>query len=175
LPKTELSSSLTENVWGRCAIVKPGASTDERLFPWYWNPHLEFALADGISCYRAGMEYAHGGLSLQECLIPELEVSSAHKAGSVSAIRVTDINWKGMRCKVALQGESKGLSLDLRTQPGNPSTSIVTGIKPFKEDGTASVVVEDEAVEGLKATLVVLDSEGNIEAQRSTVIGKEGD
>ena len=175
LPKTELSSSLTENVWGRCAIVKQGVSTDERLFPWYWNPHLEFALADGISCYRAGMEYAHGGLSLQECLIPELEVSSAPQAGSVSAIRVTNINWKGMRCKVALQGESKGLSLDLRTQPGNPSTSIVTGIKPFKEDGTASVVVEDEAVEGLKATLVVLDSEGNIVAQRSTVIGKEGD
>jgi hypothetical protein len=175
LPKTELSSSLAENVWGRCAAVKPGASTHERLFPWYWNPHLEFALANGISCYRAGMEYAHGGLSLQECLIPELEVSSGRKVDSVSEVRITDVNWKGMRCKVALEGDAKGVFLDLRNQPGNPATSIVMGVKPFKEDGTSSVVVENEEMEGLKTTIVVFDSEGALIAQRSTVVGKEGD
>jgi hypothetical protein len=175
LPKAELPSCLTENAWGRCAALKPGASTDERLFPWFWNPHQEFALADGISCYRAGMEYAHGGLSLQECLTPGLTVCSGHKARFASEVRITDVTWKGLRCKVALEGEVASLFLDLRAQPGNPSTSIVMGVKPFKEDGTSSVVVVNEDMEGLETTLVVLDCEGRLVAQRSTVIAKEGD
>ena len=63
LPKVDLSASLIENKWGRCAALKAGAATEERLYPWYWNPAQSFALADGISCYRNGLEYAHGGLS----------------------------------------------------------------------------------------------------------------
>ena len=175
LPKAELKSCLTENTWGRCAALKPGASTDERLFPWFWNPHQEFALADGISCYRAGMEYAHGGLSLQECLTPGLTVCSGHKARSASEVQITDVTWKGLRCKVAVEGGAAGLFLDLRAQPGNPSTSIVMGVRPFKKDGTSSVVVENEDMEGRETTLVVLDCEGRLVAQRSTVIAKEGD
>jgi len=175
LPKAELPSCLTENVWGRCAALKPGASTDERLFPWFWNPHQEFALADGISSYRAGMEYAHGGLSLQECLTLQLTVSDSQKAQSSPSLQITDITWKGLRCKVAVEGEASGLSLDLRTKPGNPSTSVVMGVKPFREDGTSSVVVEDNDMEGQEATIVVVDDEGRLVAQRTTVIGKEGD
>ncbi|MCJ7624678.1 MAG: BREX-1 system phosphatase PglZ type B, partial [Anaerolineaceae bacterium] len=60
LPKIELSRAQTETKWGRCASIKPGASTDERLYPWYWNPNKHFALADGISCFKNGEEYAHG-------------------------------------------------------------------------------------------------------------------
>lgn len=175
LPKTELSSCLIENAWGRCAALKPGASSDERLFPWFWNPHKEFALADGISCYRAGVEYAHGGISLQECVTLQLTVSADGKAGPGSVAQITDVAWKGLRCRVAVKGEASGLLLDLRTQPGNPSTSIVTGARPFKEDGTSSVVVEDGDLEGQEATLVVLNGQGGLVAQRRTVIPKEGD
>lgn len=175
LPKAELPSCLTENTWGRCAALKPGSSTDERLFPWSWNPHQEFALADGISCYRAGMEYAHGGLSLQECLTLQLTVSGGHKAGSGSAVQIIDVAWTGLRCRVAVQGEASGLFLDLRRLPANPSTSIVLGVKPFKEDGTSSVVVEDGALEGQEAALVVLDGQGRLVAQRATVVPKEGE
>ena len=39
---------------------------------WSW-----IALAPGISCFVAGKEYAHGSLSLQECLVPELKVWAA--------------------------------------------------------------------------------------------------
>lgn len=175
LPKTELPSCLTENAWGRCAALKPGASTDERLFPWFWNHQQEFALADGISCYRAGMEYAHGGLSLQECLTPMLIVRCGQKAEPALDVQITDVAWKGLRCKVALEGEAAGLYLDLRAQPGNPSTSMVMGAKSFREDGTTSVVVENEDTAGQEATIVVLDCEGRLVAQRSTVIPKEGD
>lgn len=173
LPKTKLPSCLTETTWGRCAALKPGAVTDERLFPWFWNQHQEFALADGISCYRAGMDYAHGGVSLQECLTLQLTVSADHKPGAGSNVHITDIVWRGLRCKVAIEGEPGGLSLDLRLQAGNLSSTIVMGVKPFKENGTGSVVVEDGDMEGREATVVVLDEEGNLVAQCPTVVSEE--
>ena len=174
LPKTELPSALTENQWGRCAALKAGASTEERLYPWFWNAHQEFALADGISCYRAGMEYAHGGISLQECLTLRLHVIAGGKAEPQQAIHITDVTWKGLRCKVAMEGDTTGFSLDLRSHPGNPSSSVVMGVKPFKEDGTSSVVVEDEDLEGQEVTIVIIDDDGRLAAQCTTVIGKEG-
>jgi PglZ domain len=63
LPKTNLPSSLTDNKWGRCACLKPGALTDQDLYTWFWNPHHHFVLANGVSCFKNGEEYTHGGLS----------------------------------------------------------------------------------------------------------------
>jgi hypothetical protein len=51
---------------------------------------------------------------------------------------------------------------------------FLMGVKPFKEDGTGSIMVEDEDRQGQEATLVVMDNEGRLVVQRSTVIGKEG-
>ena len=62
LPKIDLPGDLTDNKWGRCASLKTGAATKERLYPWYWNPNQYFALADGVSCFKKGEEYTHGGL-----------------------------------------------------------------------------------------------------------------
>ena len=176
LPKTELAASLAENAWGRCAALKPGAFTDKRLYPWYWNPHQEFALADGIRCYRAGMRYAHGGLSLQECLTLQLTISVDSATRSRSDTDFPGIVWKGLRCKSG-SGRRKLMlcSLDMRTQAGNPATSIVMDPKPFKEDGTSSVVVKNEDLQGREATIVILDAEGHLVAQRLSVIAKERD
>ncbi len=171
LPKIDLPSALTENKWGRCAAIKPGASTEERLYPWYWNPGQHFALADGISCFREGMEYNHGGLSLQECLTLELNVTSGSSTKPQIALDITDVVWKRLRCTVAVDGNFDGLSLDIRTQPGNPSSSIILSTKTLNDSGTASVVVENEDLEGTNATLVLFDRNGSLVAQRDTVIG----
>lgn len=167
LPKVELPSSVTESKWGRCAIIKPGASSNGLEFPWYWNPNQLFALADGISCFRMGEDYTHGGISLQECLTLELLVS-----GDVdSQVSFTDLVWKGLRCTIAVEGESAGLSLDLRAKPGNPNTSITVSVKKLKNNGTASVVVENEDLEGSNATVVLIDENGGLVAQIATVVG----
>ena len=172
LPKTELHSALTENKWGRCAVIKPGANVTERLFSWYWNPNQYFALADGISCYRKGLEYAHGGLSLQECLTLELTVFSQNGLEtSQASIEITDVVWKGLRCKVAVDGEFSSLVLDIRKQAGNASTSMVMNVKPIKTSGIGSVVVEDEDLEGSEATIVLLNEKGELVAQQRTIIG----
>lgn len=170
LPKIEMANDLTDNKWGRCASIKPGASTQERLYPWFWNPNQQFALADGVSCYRRSEEYSHGGLSLQECLTLELTVTQGKASGKQIA-EFTDIAWKGLRCTVAVDGQYSDLSLDIRTEPGNASSSVVVSVKALKDNGTASVVVENEELEGHKAFLVLLGSQGNLVAEAHTVIG----
>lgn len=170
LPKNELPSFLVDSKWGRCAALTEGASTEERLFPWYWNPHQHFALADGVSCFIKGLEYAHGGLSLQECLTLQLTVTSNKPEKSQTA-EFTDVGWKGLRCTVAVAGEFAGTRLDVRRKAGDAASSVVVEIKALKKNGTASVVVEDEDMHGLDATIVLLDEKGSLLAQINTVIG----
>lgn len=171
LPKTELPTCLTECKWGRCASLKPGIQNDILTVPWYWNPNVEVALANGISCFKSGLDYAHGGLSLQECAVPCYIVES--KTSTISHIDITDVKWRGLRCDVAVDGEYCGLNVDIRTHAGDVGTSVVMGIKPFKSSGKASVVVEDDGLEGTLAVILVIDNAGNIMAQVDTVIGEK--
>ncbi|MDP2203749.1 MAG: BREX-1 system phosphatase PglZ type B [Methylicorpusculum sp.] len=171
LPKIDLNSNLTDSKWGRCAGLKPGAATEQSLYAWYWNPHHHFVLANGVSCFKSGEEYTHGGLSCQECLTLELTVSQREGASQFVSVEVTDIAWKGLRCTVAVDGSFSGLSLDIRLQPGDALSSVVVGIKSLKDNGTASVVVENEELEGKKAALVLVDTNGLLVVQLDTVIG----
>ena len=168
LPKIELSSALVENKWGRCAVIKSGAATDERLFPWFWNPHRYFALADGVSCFKKGREYAHGGLSLQECVTLELQVEPGETR---SAASIREVVWRGLRCRVAAEGALEGLLVDIRREPGDPGSSVVMGRKPFSGDGTCSVVVENEDDDGRQATVVLIGPDGELVSQVATRIG----
>jgi hypothetical protein len=134
---------------------------------------LSFALAPGVRCYRAGVEYTHGGLSLQECVLAFLSVTPHTSNGASSSIKMQNIAWIGLRCKVAIEGFVSGLRLDIRTHAGNPSSSVTMSDRPFKEDGTASVVVEDENLADHEATIVIVDAQGHLVAQQSTIIGKD--
>ena len=171
LPTIQMSKDLSDNKWGRCASIKPGASTSERLYPWFWNPNQQFALADGVSCYSKSVDYNHGGLSLQECLTLDLVVTRDGNASGKQVVEVTDIAWKGLRCTVGVDGQFVNLSLDIRKQPGDPATSVVVVVKPLKNNGTASVVVENEELQGHEAFLVLLNASGELVAEMNTVIG----
>lgn len=172
LPKIDLPSVLSDSKWGRCAAIKSGAKTQERLYPWFWNPAQHFALADGVSCFRKGEEYAHGGLSLQECLNLELVVSLTTVASpAFEHIEITDIGWKGLRCVIEVDGNFNGCVADLRAEAGNPETSLVVSAKHFKNNGTTSLVVEDEEMEGTEGFVVLVDPNGITLAQKTTRIG----
>jgi hypothetical protein len=84
---------------------------------------------------------------------------------------VTDIAWKGLRCTVGVDGQYANLSLDIRTQAGDPASSVVVSVKPLKDNGTASVVVENEELQGRAAFLVLLSASGELVAEANTVIG----
>ncbi|WP_448674471.1 BREX-1 system phosphatase PglZ type B [Pseudoxanthomonas mexicana] len=170
LPKIELPRALATTKWGRCAVLKDGAHSDETLYPWYWDPTQNVALADGIACYRHGEEYAHGGLSLQECLTLQLAVISKEKA-SQGQVRLGDVGWKGLRLSVSLETPVAEVSADVRREAGDPGSSIVVARKKFSAHGTCSLIVENEDLEGKTAWLVVLDAEGVLLAQEQVTIG----
>ena len=170
LPKTELPSYLTESKSGRCASIKVGAASEQMVYPWYWDTAWDVALAPGISCYRAREEYQHGGLSLQECLTLQLTIKGK-KISSDAFNGSLTLTWKGLRCSVVADGDFFGLSVDIRLEPGLASTSVVTEPKPFRDNGTTSVVVEDEDLDGKAASLLLLDVNNNVIYQMDTHIG----
>ena len=175
LPKTELSPLMSDTKWHRFASLKQGASTKEHIHSWYWGEMQQIAMADGISCYRSGVEYTHGGLSIQECLLMDIKIKKPEGAKISRNVKITDIKWAGLRCTIATQGQGDGLSFDIRTSPADFMSTVVLSTKPIKSDHTASVVVEDENLSGAMAYIVVLDQDNNIVSQVQTTIGGGSD
>ncbi len=159
LPKSELPQYLTKTRWGRCAVVNPSANVALTCFPWFWSDDVRVACAPGISCFKAGEEYNHGGLSLQECVVPTLTVRSGLTAAVSAKIQV--VKWSGLRCRVKVTGQIEGCSVGLRDKAADPTTSLVAP-RPLGEDGNAALVVTDDGREGTAATLVLLDAGGNV-------------
>ncbi len=65
------------------------------------------------------------------------------------------------------------MSIDIRSQAGDPESSLVVSTKKLKENGAASVVVEDEDLQDSTASLVLLKSDGEMVIEVKTVIGGE--
>ena len=175
LPKIELSNVLTENQWGRCAAIKMGASYDALSVPWFWNPEHSIALADGVGCFKQNVEYTHGGLSLQECLVPDYIVKREKNSQSLEQIVITDIVWKGMRCTIAVDMCPKEIFFDIRQNPGESESSLVLGVKKISDKGKASVVIENDDFEGTNGWIVLYRENGEIISQQVTVIGGSAD
>ncbi|MCP4378778.1 MAG: BREX-1 system phosphatase PglZ type B [bacterium] len=170
MPKVNLDKFLTETRWGRCALMKPGAHAPGLVLGWGWCPEVAVASAPGISSHRAGLEYAHGGLSLQECIVPVINIQSG--PGSATTIRavITDVKWIGLRCRIAIDITDSGFQADLRTKANDATTSFCGGGKSVT-NGKASLAVLDDEHEGSAAMVVVLDAEGRVVVKQNTVIG----
>ena len=104
LPKTELAKHQTETRWGRCAVLKDSAHGTPLTFGWDWCKEVQVAYAPGVSNFIAGAEYAHGGISLQECLVPVLQLDCAGAAGADATVKIQSVTWKGLRCAVVVDG-----------------------------------------------------------------------
>ena len=171
LPKADLPEHLTEERKGRCARLKDSAVLDHQVVPWRWDPAVRIAMAPGISCYVAGREYEHGGLSVQECVVPVLTVRPAAQTGPL--VTITAVKWNRQRCQVTISGSQPGLKADLRTNAANPHSSLAHEVKEVSGQGKVSLVVPDENRAGDAVIVVVLDSSGQVLAQRSTAVGEE--
>ncbi|TWX52635.1 BREX-1 system phosphatase PglZ type B [Colwellia hornerae] len=76
LAEANISKNIVKKRLARCAILKDNIDTAELKVPWHWNENVSVAMAPGISGYVAGDYYNHGGLSLQECLTPVINICS---------------------------------------------------------------------------------------------------
>ena len=170
LPKTELHRSLTETRWGRCALLTDTAATTELTFPWTWCPDVRIAVGPGVSTFVAGQEYAHGGLSLQESLIPVVRVERATGVEDAPRVEIAEVRWTGLRCRVTVRGGGEWLQAELRRKANDSATTVSDGPKVLNE-GKGSLVVADDGLEGEAVSLVILDSEGRVIARTSTMVG----
>ena len=170
LPKDALPVHLTEQRKGRCARLKPFATTDQQTVPWAWDANVRIAVPGGISCYEAGKEYEHGGLSPQECIIPQLTVRRP-SIGALPHVAIDNITWSGLRCHIQLSGDFANLRVDLRTKAGDPEASLAAAIKAPDASGHLSLLVEDDELFGQAAFVVVLAADGQLCAQKLTTVG----
>jgi hypothetical protein len=167
LPKEEIPVYLAQERWGRCAVPRPGSKVDLPQRTWHWSNKVWVALAPGITCFVAGKEYAHGSLSLQECVVPEMHVRAGKAAATA---RIESVKWHGLRCKITVQGDGDAVRADLRTKLADPATSLTTP-KPVGGDGSVSLPVEDDSQEGAAAFVVLLDADGQVIDKQSTTVG----
>lgn len=170
LPKVSLPHYLTESRWARCAAVKEDSKVEVPTTPWYWNAAERVALAPGIACFKSGEEYAHGGLSPQESIVPVITVASPAAAGGDVTIKA--ISWRGLRCAVLVEGADQTLRVQLRTKVSDPASALCES-REIDDIGNASLLLEDEDQEGSSAVVVVLDASGGAVAQEATIVGGE--
>lgn len=171
LPKTELPKHQAETRWGRCAVLKDTAHGTPLTFGWDWCKDVQVAYAPGVSSFIAGADYAHGGLSLQECLVAVLDLDLVAAAPAAAAqVSIKAVTWKGLRCVVEVDSTSTGLTLDVRTKPALATSSLVASVKPL-EAGKASVAVADDDNLGAAAVVVILAADGQVLQKQATTVG----
>jgi hypothetical protein len=171
LPKAELPKHLTATRWSRCALPGEGAQHGYPLTSWFWDAAESVVLAPGISCFSAGMEYSHGGLTIQESLIPLLTVS-ARTTGVAKTVNLKSWKWAGLRLNMVFTG-AQGLTVDIRSKVADPDSSFAKSPATVSADGekTSILVAEDDTI-GTAAFLVVVDKAGQVIFKQPIVIGE---
>ena len=172
LPFVPLKKYLAECRWSRCAVIKERANADVPTAGWFWDETQAVAYAPGAYCFLVGTEYAHGGLSPQECLIPDLMFSSPAQSKDLQVI-IESAQWVGLRCRVVIKPAAEGLSAGLRLKPNDASSSICAP-KLIDNEGRVGLLVEDETLLNSATILVVFDVAGRILCKQPISVGGGG-
>jgi hypothetical protein len=152
LPHAALTAGLAEPSGRakRVALLKEGASSGYLRVPWTWDTAIQFATPPGIRAFYNGIEYAHGGISPQECILPVLDVTAE---GATKAITLTT-SWRGLMVKVKAVG-CEGLMADVRVGADTSGPSaLIKGPKELDDAGEANLGVDSD-YEGQTVCIVI--------------------
>jgi hypothetical protein len=178
LPKVDLPKFLAETRWGRCAVLREQANAAFPVLAWDWNPKQQIALAPGVASFIAGAEYAHGGLTLQESLVPVIDIKGAEAVSAPVEVKIVSVKWQGLRCRVSVEAGPATLYADLRLKAADGQTSVLDAstkadLKTGKrvDGGQVSLAAGDEH-EGAAVALVIVNELGTVLAKQTTTIGE---
>lgn len=171
LPKYDLPGFLVESRWSRCAAIKGQSTPDVQTVPWHWNPAEHVAVAPGAKAFKKGEAYAHGGVSLQECVTPLLRITRGADQ-TTGTTRIVEIRWKRLRCAVQVGDGDVTVRADIRLVAADPKTSVVASVKHIEPDGQVSLLIANEDLSGKPAAIVLLSADGTIVAKTDTRIGE---
>jgi hypothetical protein len=170
LPHAPLTAGLTEpsGKANRVALLKDGAPTNYPRVPWSWDHAIQFVTPPGARAFYNGTEYAHGGISPQECVLPVLDVIAEVSAKPVAL----SANWRNLMLKVKVVGGA-GLLADVRlgADTSGPS-ALIKGPKTLDDAGEASLGVDSD-YEGRQVCIVIArpDSPDDVVAKLVTTAG----
>ena len=156
LEKAELPSWFVEPATKarRSALLKDGAPLMYDVLPWTWNTAVLLATARGARAFYANVEYAHGGVSPQECVLPVLEVTADRSGPSLSI----EVSWRRLMAKVRVRG-GVGLTADIRVGAGTSGpTALLSGPKCLDDAGEVNLGIDD-IYEGTTICVVVYRAE----------------
>jgi hypothetical protein len=91
---------------------------------------------------------------------------------ALSTVSIEEPAWKVLRLRVSATGVDTTFSIDLRTKPGDAATSVALKAGHFDENGSATLLADDERA-GEAVVIVVLDANGKVVGQRHTTAGGE--
>ena len=176
LPKVDLPTHLTDSKWGRCARPNPNASHNFQQVSWFWGNEHPIVLAPGISVFQNGVEYAHGGLTLQEALTLQIEITPGAKQES-SGVKITGTKWVGLKLRIEISLADSELRADIRTKAADASSTILSVEERHKNKGPDSegrlgLFVENDSLSGQAAVLVILQN-GQVIAKKNLTIAED--
>lgn len=170
LPRADLAPGMVAPAGkaNRVALLKEGAPSTLTRLPWSWDRAVSYATAPGICAFFAGNEYAHGGVSPQECVLPVLDVAAEAGARQITLT----VTWKRLIAKVRAEGGS-GLMADIwiGSETSCPS-ALPKGAKALDDGGEVNLLVDD-LHEGKEvcAVLYRADAPGEVIAKLPTRVG----
>lgn len=171
MPKVDLPTHLTASKWARCATISGDSQVQFPIFPWHWNGTQQFVSAPGIACFTASNNYSHGGVSVQECLIPDLLVVRSGDDRKRAVIET--VKWVGMRCYVVAQETDGSVRADIRLNTATGESLAASAPKKVEKDGSTSLLLEDDQYESSTLVVVLLDDDGNVLSQHKTKVGND--
>jgi hypothetical protein len=170
LAKASLPAGLAAERGARCARLAGEPTELLPRFPWHWDNSHSFATPAGARAFVAGTTYAHGGVSLEECVLPDLRVW--RRAGpTAEPPAITEVRWSGLRCRVRVGHPPPGARIDLRRQAMQAQSSVAAEAKLLDAEGGGALLVPNDTLAGEAVLVVLIDTEGRVLAKTPTAIG----
>lgn len=173
LPKANIAAStLQTTAWARVARLTDGAAPEISTLPWHFDPSVRIALPPGAHAFRAGEAYAHGGVSLQECVIPDILIGDegANAASAGARGRISSLVWKRYRLSVTLDRDAATFEVEVRRSERDPVSRVA--VEVLGRDGPLlDLRVDPDLDEESSVVVVLLDEHGSVIDAKQTAIG----
>ncbi len=173
LPKATIATSTLETTaWSRVALLSDGAAPEAATLAWTFDATVRIAVPPGVHAWRAGEAYAHGGVSLQECVVPDILVGDppgvAVKAGA--GVRISNLSWKRYKLAVTLDRAAPDHEVEVRRSERDRD-SRVEAERVGGEGAMIEIRVDPDLDEETPVVIVLLDEHGSVIDAKKTAIG----
>lgn len=172
LPKAALAKSTTQTNWSRVALLADGSAPEASTLPWAFDASVRIAVPPGAHAFRGGEPYAHGGVSLQECIVPDILVGNAPgaTASAGAGARIASVLWRRYRLSVTLDREAPGHEIEIRRN-ARDAESRIDAERIGGEGARIDLRVDPDLDEETPVVVVLLDPHGSVMDARDTAIG----